>query len=145
MGVVKQNIYLILKYQFSYAHFRYLLYQKESAAFQLRIHILSLSSPIHLPPVMPPDAPYRLSQGIRPAVLVVGMRSLVLVEYDHRPLLRIFRVMQIPVMSGIAAHDRHIIGICCYDGEILRIQVFQIFITKHEQPPSRQTTHPEPS
>ena len=94
---------------------------------------------------MPPDAPYRLPQGIRHAVLVVRMRSLVLVIYDHRPLLRILWVMQIPVMSGIAAHDRHIIHIRCYDGEILRIQAFQILITKHEQPPPWQTTHPEPS
>ena len=93
---------------------------------------------------MPPDAPYRLPQGIRPAVLVVPMRSLVLVEYDHRSLLRILWIMQIPVMTSIAAHDRHIIDICCYDGELFRIQAFQVFIAKHAQPPSRQTTHPEP-
>ena len=94
---------------------------------------------------MPPDAPYRLPQGVRPAVLVVRMRSPVLVEYDHRPLLRIFRVMQIPIMAGVAAHDRHIIGIRGNDGEILRIQAFQVFIAEQRQPPSRQTTHPEPS
>lgn len=68
-----------------------------------------------------------------------------LVEYDHCPLLRILRIMQIPVMAGIAAHDRHVIGIRGNDGEILRIQAFQIFIAEHGQPPSRQTMRPEPS
>ena len=68
---------------------------------------------------MPPDTPYRLPQGIRSAVLVVGMRSLVLMEDDHRSLLRILRIMQIPVMAGIPGHDRHIIDILGYDEEIL--------------------------
>lgn len=53
--------------------------------------------------------------------------------------------MQIPVTAGIVAHDRHIIGIRGNDGEILRIQALQVFIAEHTQPPSRQTTHPEPS
>ena len=64
---------------------------------------------------MPPDAPYRLPQSIRPTVLVVRMGSLVLVEDDHRSLLRILRIMQIPVMAGIPGHNRHIIGIRGYD------------------------------
>ena len=70
---------------------------------------------------MPPDAPYRLPQGVRPAVLVVRMGSLMLVEYDYRSLLRILRIMQIPVMAGIPGHDRHIVGVRGDDGEILRI------------------------
>lgn len=102
------------------------------------------TSPIHLPLIMPPDAPYRLLHGVRPAVLVVRMGSLVLMEYNHRPLLWILRIMQIPVMTGIPGHDRHIISICGDDGETLRIQALQVFITEHRQPPSRQTTHPEP-
>lgn len=73
------------------------------------------------------------------------MGSLMLVEYDHCPLLRIFRIMQIPIMTGVAAHDRHIIRIRGDDGEILRIQAFQVFIAEHRQPLSRQTTRPEPS
>lgn len=68
-----------------------------------------------------------------------------LVENDHRSLLRILRIMQIPVMAGIPGHDRHIVGIRGDDGEILRIQAFQIFITEHRQPPSRQTKLPEPA
>lgn len=103
------------------------------------------SSPGHLPPVMPPDAPYRLPQGIRPAMLVVRMGSLVLMEYDHRSPLRILRIMQIPVMAGIPAHDRHVIGIRGNDVEILRIQAFQIFTTEHGQPPSRRTMLPAPA
>ena len=102
----------------------------------------SLPSPIHLPPVMPPDAPYRLPQSIRPAVLMVWMGGLMFVEYDHGSLLRILRIMQIPVMTGVPGHDRHIISIRGYDGEILRIQTLQIFITEHRQPPSLRTTLP---
>lgn len=114
-------------------------------ALQLEPALALPSSPIHLPLVMPPNAPYRLPQGISPAVLVIRMGSLVLVEYDHRLLLRILRIMQIPVMPRVPAHDRHIVLIHIDDLEILRIQAFQIFITEHGQPPSRQTTHPGPA
>ena len=60
--------------------------------------------------------PYRLTQSIRPAVLVIRMGSLVLVKYDHHPLnhytlLWVLRIMRIPVMVGIPGHDRHIEGI----------------------------------
>lgn len=65
---------------------------------------------------MPPDAPYRLPQGVPPAVLVIWMGSLVLVEYDHHPLIRVLRIMQIPVVAGVPGHDRHVIGIRGYDG-----------------------------
>lgn len=85
---------------------------------------------------MSPDTPYRLLQGVRPAVLVVRMGCPMLVEYDHGSLLRIFRIMQIPVMAGIPGHDRHIIRIRGYDIEILRIQTLQIIRIKHRQHPS---------
>ena len=114
-------------------------------SYTLKFLCLIFLSPIHLPPIMPPDAPYRLPQGVRPAVLVVRMRCLMLVEYDHGSLLRILRIMQIPVMPGIVALYRHIIGIRGYDVEILRIQTLQIIRIKHRQPPFRHTTHPEPS
>ncbi len=81
----------------------------------------SLLSPIHLPPIMPPNAPYRLPQGTRPAVVVIWMGGTVLMEYDHRSLLRVLRIMQIPVVLGISAHDCHIILIDGDDVEILRI------------------------
>lgn len=68
-----------------------------------------------------------------------------LMEDDHRSLLRILQIMQIPVMTGIPGHNRHIIGIRGNDGEILRIQTFQVFITEYRQPPSRQTTLPAPA
>ena len=123
-----------------------LLQFEKDGSFLITSFICSLpSSSVHLPPVMPPDAPYRLPQSIRPTVLVVRMGSLVLVEDDHRSLLRILRIMQIPVVAGIPGHDRHIVGIRGYNGEILRIQAFQIFITEHGQPPSRQTTLPAPA
>ena len=120
-----------------------LSYKTDLRLYRRKSAFLPFSS-IHLPSVMPPDTPYRLPQGIRPAVLVVGMRSLVLMEDDHRSLLRILRIMQVPVMTGIPGHDRHIISICGDDGEILRIQALQVFITEHRQPPSRQTMHPAP-
>ena len=92
-------------------------------------------------PQMSPFSPIHLPS----AVLVVWMGSLVFVEYDHRILLRILRVMQVPVMTGIPGHNRHIIGIRGNDGEILRIQAFQIFIAKHGQTPSQQTALPAPA
>lgn len=93
---------------------------------------------------MPLDAPYRLPQGIRPAVLMIRMRCPVLMENDHCSMLRVLQIMQIPVMPGIPGHNRHIIGIRGDNGEIFRIQTLQVFITEHRQSPSRQTTHPEP-
>lgn len=149
MCVVKQNIYLILKYQNKEYPSVHPCIQKESAALQPRIRIHSPLPSIHLPPIMPPDAPYRLPQGISPAVQMVadssGSVGMVGMKYDHRSPLRILRIMQIPVMAGIPAHDRHIIGIRDDDAEILRIQAFQVFTAEHRQPPSQQTTHPEPS
>lgn len=106
---------------------------------------LSPFSPIHMPFIMLTYASNRLPQGVRPTVLVVRMGSLVLVEYDHRSLLRILRIMQIPVMAGISGHDRHIEGIRGNDGKILRIQIFQVFTVEHRQPPSWKTTLPEPA
>ena len=45
-----------------------------------------------------------------------------LVKYDHRFLLWILRIIQIPVMAGITAHDLYIIGVSSNDVELLRIQ-----------------------
>ena len=71
---------------------------------------------------MPLDAPYRLPQSVRSAVQVIMNSSrsvsMMRVEDYHRSLLRIFRITQIPVMAGIPGHDRYIIGIRGYDGEI---------------------------
>ena len=96
-----------------------------------------------LPLIVPPDSSHCLPQRILSAVLVIWMRSLVLMKYDHGPLVRIFRIVQVPVVTGVSGHDRHIVGICCNDGEVRRIQTLQIFITEHWQPPSR-TRHPAP-
>ena len=98
---------------------------------------------------MPADAPYRLPEGVRPAVQMiadpsssVGMMGM---KYYHRSPLRILRIMQIPIMAGVSALDRHIILIHIDDLEILRIQAFKISCVKHWQPPSRRTMPPEPS
>ena len=128
MCVVKQNIILILEYQNREYQFSQPDTQKESAAFQLRIHTLSPLPSIHLPLIMSPDAPYRLTQSVCPAVQMISNPPrpvrMMRMEYDHRPLFRILRIIQIPVMAGVAAHDRHIIGIRGNDGEIPRIQAF---------------------
>lgn len=71
-----------------------------------------LFSPIHLPPIMPLDTPHRLPQSIHLTMMVIQMGCLVLMEYDHRSLLRVLRIMQIPVMPCVSAHDRRIILIC---------------------------------
>ena len=39
-----------------------------------------------------------------------------LVEYEHRPLIRVLPIIQIPVVAGVPGHDRHVIGIRGYDG-----------------------------
>ena len=98
---------------------------------------------------MSPDAPHRLPQGTRPAMQVVtdSPRSvrMMRMEYDYCPLIWILRIMQVPVVAGVSGHDRHIIGVSGNDGEVFRIQTFQIFATKHEQPPFLQTMPPEPA
>ena len=53
------------------------------------------------------------------------------------------RAGDMDVKPCVSGHDRHIVGICCNDGEVRRIQTLQIFITEHRQPPSR-TRHPAP-
>ena len=72
-----------------------------------------------MPPIMSPDTLYRLPQGIRLTMQMVhhSPRSvrIMQMEYDHCSLLRILRIMHIPVMTGIPRHDRHIIGIRGYD------------------------------
>jgi len=93
---------------------------------------------------MSPDAPYCLPQVVRPIVMVIRVKNLMLVKDDHHSLFRILRIMQILVMTGIPGHDRYIIDIRGIDGKILRIQALQAFIIKHLQPLSRQTAHPEP-
>lgn len=75
--------------------------------------------------------------------MVVEMTDSVFAEYDHGSLIRIFRIMQSPVMPHIPAHDCYIILIHIENLEIHWIQIFEIIRIKHDQFPSRQTTHPE--
>ena len=97
-----------------------------------------------------PEVEKKILQRIRPLnidadveILRTFTVGMMVIKYDHRTPLQILRIMQVPVMAGIPAHDRHIIGIRGDDVEILRIQAFQVFTVEHRQPPSRQTTLPE--
>lgn len=85
----------------------------------------SLSSPIHLPLIMPLDAPHRLLQAVCPAVLVVWMKKFVLMEYNHGPAFRILRIVQIPIVPRVLRPDCQIISIIGYNGEILLQKVFR--------------------
>ena len=87
---------------------------------------------------------HRLTQGVRPTVLMTRMRSLMFVEYDHRPLIRILRIMQVPIMPSVPRHDHHIESTRGDDGKILRIQALQVFTAEQRQPPSRRATLPAP-
>lgn len=105
----------------------------------------SLSSPFHLPLIMPLDAPHRLLQAVRPAVLVVWVKKFVLMEYNHCPAFWILRIVQIPIVPRVLRPDCQIINIFGYNEEILRIQTLKFFITKHRHPPSRKTMLPKPA
>lgn len=112
-----------------------------------RVPLFKLSSgrsSLQLPFIVLSDSSYCLPQRIRSTVLMIWMRSLVLMKYDHGPLARIFRIVQVPVVTGISGHDRHIIGIRSDDGKVCRIQALHIFITEHRQSPFR-TRHPAPA
>ena len=130
----------LLNFQTTLNQLRIRLFQGHSTLKRARLPF----SPIHMPLIMLTYASYRLPQGFRPAVLVIWMGSLVLVEYDHRSLLRILRIVQIPEMSGVSAHDSHIIFISNNDGEIVPIQRLQILRAEHRQPPFQRTRHPAP-
>ena len=71
---------------------------------------------------MPLNAPHGLSKGIRSSMQVIRMASPMPMKYDDRSFIRIFGIMQIPIMPGIPAHNRHITFINCDDIKILRIQ-----------------------
>lgn len=80
-------------------------------------------SSIHLSPVMALNAPYRLAEAVPPAVLVIRMAESVLVEDYAGALIRITGAVQIPIVSGVSALDRHVHVISHYDVEIGRIHL----------------------
>ena len=58
------------------------------------LQLLFSHSSLCLPSVVLPNSSYCLPQSVRPAMLMVRMGSLMLVEDNHRPLLRIFKIEQ---------------------------------------------------
>ena len=96
----------------------------------------SLTFLIYYPPVMPLDAPHRLPQRIRPAMLMIRMWCLMLMKNNTAAFPWILRVMDIPVMPRIPGHYRYIIFIRDNDGKIFRIQTFQfLFTEQYPMPP----------
>ena len=59
-----------------------------------------------------------------------------LVKNDACPRRRILRIMNEPIVSGIAAHNGHIKGIDKDNGEVLRIQNRKVIRIKHRLSPS---------
>ena len=94
---------------------------------------------------MPLNSPHRLPQCIRPGMLVIRMRSLMLMEHNHRFSCRPFAVMDVPYMPGVPGHNGHIIIADGNNAEVLWVQAFQIFRIKHSAPPFLQTMQPMPA
>ena len=104
----------------------------------------SLTSLIYYPSVMPLDAPYRLPQRIRPAMLMIRMWCLMLMKDNTAAFPRILRVVDVPVMPRIPGHYRYIIFIRRNDSKIFPIQAFQFFFTEQYPAPPFGTTLPVP-
>jgi hypothetical protein len=77
---------------------------------------------IQLEPIMALYASYHLPKAVSSAMQMIRQISIMTMKYDDGPLLRILRIVQIPIMPGASAHDRYIVFINRYDTEILRIQ-----------------------
>ena len=78
-------------------------------------------SSVHLPSIMVLNTPYRLPEAVPPAVLVIRIVEAMLVEDHARAFRRITGAVQVPVMTGISALNRHIRVIRHNDIEICRI------------------------
>lgn len=67
------------------------------------------------------NTPYRLPEAVPPTVLVIRMAESVLVEDHAGAFIRIPGAVQIPIVPGVSALDRHVHVISHYDIEIDRI------------------------
>lgn len=87
----------------------------------LRMVMILLFPPVHLPPIVALYAPYNLSEAVSTPVLVVRMAVFVLVKDDTSRIPWNIGAVQVPVMSSIPALDGHIIIIHRDNIEIPRI------------------------
>ena len=69
------------------------------------------------------NAPYRLPEAVLPAVLVIRMAESVLMKDHAGAFIRITGAVQIPIVTGVSAQDRHVHIISHYDIEIGRIHL----------------------
>ena len=72
-----------------------------------------------------------LPEAVPPTVLVIRMAKSVLVKNHARAFCRIFGAVQIPVVAGISALNRHIRVIRHSNVEIYRIYPLKLFTVKH--------------
>lgn len=74
---------------------------------------------------------HRLIKRIGSSMLVVWTLEEVFMKYDERLFHRVFRAMQIPVMSSISALDCNIPIVHQNDIEILGINLLKAVFIKH--------------
>ena len=79
---------------------------------------------------------HRLIKRIGSSMLVVWTLEEVFMKYDKRLFHRVFRTVQIPVMTGISALDCNIPIVHQNDIEILGINLLKAVFIKHSQPPN---------
>ena len=116
----------------SFIYFRYFL------LFYAVLLRLASSSSTHLPFIMALYALYRLSQRISPAMLMIRMLESMLMKNHQAFLTWISGTMQVPVMTGIPALDRHITVIRHDDIKINWIYFLYTFCLKHPHLLSQQ-------
>ena len=78
---------------------------------------------------------HRLIKRIGSSMLVVWTLEEVFMKYDKRLFHRVFRTVQIPVMTGISALDCNILTISNYDIEIISINLIKALLFEHSQSP----------
>ena len=84
---------------------------------------------------MPLNTSHCLVQSIGSAMLMIRTLEKVFMKYDERLFHRIFRAVQVPVMTGIPTLYRHILTISNYDIEVISINLIKALLFEHSQPP----------
>ena len=82
------------------------------------------------------DTSHCLVQSIGSAMLMIRTLEKVFMKYDERLFHRIFRAVQVPVMTGIPAPNGNILIIHHDDIEILTINLLTAAFIKHRHLPS---------
>ena len=81
------------------------------------------------------DTSHRLVKRIGFSMLVIGTFEKVLMKYDERLFHRIFRAVQVPIMTGVPALYGNILIIHQYDIEVSGINFLKALSIKHRHLP----------